>query len=83
MKIFCKDIFEINWENSSSFILDKSVHVWLTDVRTKEIYLRDKKLFIRLTSAPLKEELFYAADKIKKMLNEQLGGEYVEEVKFL
>ncbi|HKR04432.1 MAG TPA: DUF721 domain-containing protein [Bacteroidia bacterium] len=51
--------------------------------RTKEIYLRDKKLFIRLTSAPLKEELFYSSEKIKKMLNELLEGEYIEEVKFL
>lgn len=51
--------------------------------RTKEIYLRDKKLFIRLTSAPLKEELFYSSDKIKNMLNELLEGEYIEEVKFL
>lgn len=51
--------------------------------RTKEIYLREKKLFIRLTSAPLKEELFYAADDIRKKLNDQLGGEYVTEIKFL
>ena len=32
---------------------------------------------------PLKEELFYSSDKIKKMLNELLEGEYIEEVKFL
>lgn len=51
--------------------------------RTKEIYLRDNKLFIRLESAPLKEELFYASDKIKKMLNEHLGGTFVTEIKFL
>ena len=51
--------------------------------RTKEIYLRDKKLFIRLTSSSLKEELFYSSDKIIKTLNELLEGEYIEEVKFL
>ena len=51
--------------------------------RTKEIFLKDKKLFIRVTSAPLKEELFYSVDKIKKMLNELLEGEYIDEVRFL
>ena len=51
--------------------------------RTKEIFLKDKKLFIRVTSASLKEELFYSGEKIKKMLNELLEGEYIDEVSFL
>ena len=51
--------------------------------RTKELFLKDKKLFIRVTSAPLKEELFYSAEKIKKLFNEHLDGEYIDEVRFL
>ena len=49
--------------------------------RTEKIYLRNKTLVIRLTSAPLKEELLYSSEKVKKLLNEELGGEYIEEVK--
>jgi len=71
-------INEVRLQHSWEELMGKAVNK-----RTKEIYLRDKKLFIRLTSAPLKEELFYSSDKIKNMLNELLKGEYIEEVKFL
>ncbi|MEP7168452.1 MAG: DUF721 domain-containing protein [Bacteroidota bacterium] len=71
-------INEVRLQHSWEELMGKAVNK-----RTKEIYLRDKKLFIRLTSAPLKEELFYSSEKIKKMLNELLEGEYIEEVKFL
>jgi len=44
---------------------------------TKDIKLRKGKLFITLTSAPLKQELSYEKEKIQKMMNRELGGEYV------
>ena len=47
---------------------------------TKKIGLRKKKLYITIDSAALKNELMYAREKIKKMLNEELGEEYIEEV---
>jgi hypothetical protein len=71
-------INEIRLQHSWEQLMGQTVAV-----RTKEIYLRGKILFIRVSSAPLKAELFYAADKIKKLLNEQLEGEYIEEVRFL
>lgn len=49
---------------------------------TQEICIRNKKLFLHITSAPLKQELFYAREKIIKMLNEEAGEEVVKEIIF-
>lgn len=47
---------------------------------TREINLRKGRLFITITSASLKQELSYEREKIKNMMNAQLGGEYVQDV---
>lgn len=47
---------------------------------TKEVRLYNKKLYITIESASLRQELSYGRDKIRKMLNEGLGEEYIEEV---
>ena len=49
---------------------------------TKQVSISNKKLFIQLDSAPLKQELFYSREKIIKMLNEEAGEEVVDEVIF-
>lgn len=50
--------------------------------RTREIIFRDKKLFVYLNSAALREELVNSRDKIRKMLNEEAGAEVIEEIIF-
>lgn len=50
--------------------------------RTTEIIFRDKKLFVYLSSASLREELFNARDKIRDLLNEEAGAVIVEEIIF-
>jgi len=50
--------------------------------RTTKIYFRDKKLFVYLSSAPLREELFNGRDKIIKLLNEEAGAQVIEEIIF-
>jgi hypothetical protein len=47
---------------------------------TKEVTLRKDILLLIITSAPLKQELSYDKEKIKTMLNTELGGEYIREV---
>lgn len=47
---------------------------------TREIRLHKNKLYLTIDSAPLREELTYGREKIRKMLNEELGEEYIEEV---
>jgi predicted nucleic acid-binding Zn ribbon protein len=48
--------------------------------RTTSIYIRNKKLYVKLSSAPLREELSYGKEKIKNMLNESIGVEVITEV---
>ena len=47
---------------------------------TTGIKLRRKKLYIDISSAPLRQELSFGKEKIVKMLNEALGDNYIEDV---
>ena len=50
--------------------------------RTTQLQFREKKLFVFLNSASLREELFSSRERIKNLLNEEAGGEVVEEIVF-
>lgn len=52
-------------------------------LKTKELYFKDQKLFVRLTSAPLKHELNMSKSKVVELLNRAMGDEVVKEVVFL
>jgi hypothetical protein len=47
---------------------------------TSDVALRKNVLYISLLSASLKQELSYEREKIRKMMNEELGEEYIKEV---
>jgi len=51
--------------------------------RTKKIFIRDKKLVVELSSAPLKHELTIAKRKVLQILSEEFGDNVVEDVIFL
>lgn len=51
--------------------------------RTVSLYFQEKKLFVKLNSAPLKHELSMSKSKIIKMLNEDVGAALVEDIVFL
>jgi hypothetical protein len=44
---------------------------------TQEVILKGSTLYVKLTSAVLREELSYGKDKIIKMINEELRKEIV------
>ena len=48
--------------------------------RTTKIYIRNKKLFVHLSSAPLKHELNMSRDRILLLLTKELGKPIVNEV---
>jgi predicted nucleic acid-binding Zn ribbon protein len=50
---------------------------------TKDIVVRRKKLFVTLESSPLKQELSLGKEKIKNIINDELGEEFIEEVVIL
>jgi hypothetical protein len=47
------------------------------------VYVSKGKLFVRLTSAPLKQELVMAKTRVLELLNAEVGSEAVTEVIFL
>ncbi len=51
--------------------------------RTKELFISDKKLFIRLESSVIRNELILMRSQIIERLNEKAGVVVVEELVFL
>lgn len=47
---------------------------------TSNISVRKNVLHLTILSAPLKHELSYAKDKIKNLLNEEMGEDYIKDV---
>ena len=47
---------------------------------TDKVELRNKTLYVSLTSAPLREELSYGKEKIMRMLNEEIGKETIKKI---
>jgi predicted nucleic acid-binding Zn ribbon protein len=47
---------------------------------TSDLRVRKNKLYITIESAPLRQELAFGRDKIRRMMNQELGEEYLEEV---
>ena len=73
-----------NWK--SKLYQNKVKEIWVLNMGpsisgyTKEIKLRGKKLFISISSAPLRQELAYSKTKIIELINEGLGEEYITDV---
>ncbi|MCY7330102.1 MAG: DUF721 domain-containing protein [Saprospiraceae bacterium] len=47
---------------------------------TSHIAVRKNVLYLTILSAPLKQELSYGKDKIRTLLNKELGEEFIKEV---
>ena len=51
--------------------------------RTSKVFFKDKVLFIKLTSAPLKNEMQNAKPQIIELVTKEIGEGEVVDVKFL
>jgi hypothetical protein len=49
---------------------------------TKNLYIKSGKLYVKIDSPALKNELLYARTKIKDSINEKAGKEVITEVIF-
>ena len=47
---------------------------------TTELFIKDKTLFIRFDSAPLKQEVHMMRSKLKNHLNNELGADVIHEI---
>lgn len=61
------------WKN----VMGKNINTFTTNIT-----LNKQIIFVKLSSAPLKNELVYKADTIIKLLNNELGQERIKEIKF-
>lgn len=50
--------------------------------RTSEIYIKNKKLFLKMDSSVMREELSYGKDVIIQRVNEKAGTEIITDVWF-
>ena len=48
---------------------------------TSNIAYKKGVLSVKLKSSVLKEELFFEKEKVKRLLNENLGKKYIKEIK--
>ncbi|MCA6078098.1 DUF721 domain-containing protein [Fulvivirga sedimenti] len=48
--------------------------------RTTRLYIKDRKLFVTVNSAPLRHELTMSRDKILSRLEEEAGKKIVDEI---
>ena len=51
--------------------------------RTTDIYISSRKLFVRLNSSVLREELSYGKEKIVSLLNTEAGEKVIDEIVLL
>jgi predicted nucleic acid-binding Zn ribbon protein len=51
--------------------------------RTSSLYVKDKKLFVKLTSGPIKKEMIMNRSKVMGLIEGQFGKGVIEEVVFL
>ena len=51
--------------------------------RTKQIYVHQHKLFVRIESAVVKNELLIVKSAIIEKLNERVGNKVIEDIVFL
>ena len=47
---------------------------------TSDIFVRKNVLYLTILSAPLKHELSYAKDKIRSLINDEMGEDYIKDV---
>ena len=51
--------------------------------RTSKVWIKESILFVQLTSAPLRQELTMAREKVLQHLEDKLGSGIIEDIRFL
>ena len=50
---------------------------------TKEVSLKKDVLIVKLSSSVLRQELSYGKEKIVEMINKSLGGNKIQDIRFV
>jgi len=68
-------ISELHVKNTWEKMMGKTIHI-----RTESIRLKNRKLYIKVNSSVLKEELHYAKGKVLEIINKEFEMPIVDEV---
>jgi predicted nucleic acid-binding Zn ribbon protein len=63
-----------SWESVTGKVIVK---------HTKHLYIRKKKLFVKLDSPALKNELIYSRQQLLDLLNKEVGSKVIDEIIFI
>ncbi len=51
--------------------------------RTSEVYIKQKKLYLKLTSPMLKHEILLSKNKLISLVNDKIGSEVIKDIVLL
>lgn len=78
---------ESGWSNKFNFT--RVIQAWpvlmgeTVAKRTDSVFVKDRVLFVKLSSAPLKSELSLSKELIKIRMHEMLGEELLTDIRFI
>ena|SRR6478735_603971 len=79
------DQLRVRGKYKETFIIQNWEKIMGTPIakRTTNLYIRNKKLYVHLSSAPLKSELNQSKHKVVELLNKAAEDKVLEDVVFL
>lgn len=79
------DLLRVRGKYKETFIIQNWEKIMGTPIakRTTNLYIRNKKLYIHLSSAPLKNELNQSKHKVVELLNKAAEDKVLDDVVFL
>lgn len=51
--------------------------------RTSNIFIKEKKMFVKITSGPIKKELQLSKSKVLQLIEERIGKSIIEDLVFI
>lgn len=64
----------VNWEK----VMGKTIAS-----RTQQVFFREKTLYIKLNSAPLKQEMLNSQEQVLKLVQDEIGASEVDTIRIL
>jgi predicted nucleic acid-binding Zn ribbon protein len=55
----------------------------MIEKHTRNLYIKNTKLYVKLDSSVVRQEMMYARTSIIEKVNSELGGKYIDEIIFL
>ena len=74
-KKFGSKIYETKIKKFWSETMGTTINKYTTEIR-----LKNNRLFLRIESAPLRQEISYGKEKLIAVLNKELGEDYITEI---